>query len=81
MARGHPPVYDRAALKLTEDEKRAFERAARKPHWRFLLEQRPTAWEDLIRGPQEIDAASVSDPVLIREDGTPLYTFTSVADA
>jgi glutamyl-tRNA synthetase len=80
MARGLPPVYDRAALKLTEEEKRAFEEDGRKPHWRFLLEQRPTAWEDLIRGPQEIDAASISDPVLIREDGTPLYTFTSVAD-
>ena len=80
MARGLPPVYDRAALKLTEQEKREFEAQGRKPHWRFLLEQRPTAWDDLIRGPQEIDAASVSDPVLIREDGTPLYTFTSVAD-
>ncbi len=80
MARGLPPVYDRASLKLTEEEKRELEGEGRKPHWRFLLEQRPTAWDDLIRGPQEIDAASVSDPVLIREDGTPLYTFTSVAD-
>jgi glutamyl-tRNA synthetase len=80
MARGQPPVYDRAALKLTEQEKRELDAQGRKPHWRFLLEQRPTAWNDLIRGPQEIDAASVSDPVLIREDGTPLYTFTSVAD-
>jgi glutamyl-tRNA synthetase len=80
MARGHPPVYDRAALKLTEEEKRDLEEDGRNPHWRFLLEQRPTAWEDLIRGRQEIDAASLSDPVLIREDGTPLYTFTSVAD-
>ena len=80
MARGRPPVYDRAALELTEQEKREFEGEGRKPHWRFLLEQRPTAWDDLIRGRQEIDAASVSDPVLIREDGTPLYTFTSVAD-
>lgn len=80
MARGHPPVYDRAALKLTDEEKRELEAEGRRPHWRFLLEQRPTAWDDLIRGHQEIDAASVSDPVLIREDGTPLYTFTSVAD-
>ena len=80
MARGQPPVYDRAALKLTEQEKRELDAQGRKPHWRFLLEQRSTAWNDLIRGPQEIDAASVSDPVLIREDGTPLYTFTSVAD-
>ena len=80
MARGQPPVYDRAALKLTEQEKRELDAQGRKPHWRFLLEQRSTAWNDLIRGPQEIDAASVSDPVLIREDRTPLYTFTSVAD-
>ena len=80
MARGFPPVYDRASLKMTDEEKREFEEQGRKPHWRFLLDQRPTGWDDLIRGPQEIDAASVSDPVLIREDGTPLYTFTSVAD-
>ena len=80
MARGKPPVYDRAALKLTDEEKKEFEAQGRKPHWRFLLEQRRTPWDDLIRGPQEIDAASISDPVLIREDGTPLYTFTSVAD-
>jgi glutamyl-tRNA synthetase len=80
MARGLPPVYDRAALKLTEKEKQELEAEGRKPHWRFLLEHRPAAWDDLIRGAQEIDAASVSDPVLVREDGTPLYTFTSVAD-
>ncbi len=80
MARGQPPVYDRAALKLSAGEKRELEAEGRTPHWRFLLERRHTGWDDLIRGPQEIDAASVSDPVLIREDGTPLYTFTSVAD-
>jgi glutamyl-tRNA synthetase len=80
MARGKPPVYDRAALQLTETEKQELEAEGRKPHWRFLLEHRPTGWDDLVRGPQEIDAASVSDPVLIRADGTPLYTFTSVAD-
>jgi glutamyl-tRNA synthetase len=80
QARGLPPVYDRAALKMTEQEIEALEAEGRKPHWRFLLEHRRTAWDDLIRGPQDIDAASVSDPVLIREDGTPLYTFTSVAD-
>lgn len=79
-ARGLPPVYDRAALKLTDADKAAFEAQGRKPHWRFLLEQRRVSWNDLIRGPSEIDAASVSDPVLIREDGTPLYTFTSVVD-
>jgi glutamyl-tRNA synthetase len=80
MARGKPPVYDRAALKLTTAEKKEFEAQGRKAHWRFLLDHRRTHWDDLIRGAQEIDAASISDPVLIRADGTPLYTFTSVAD-
>jgi glutamyl-tRNA synthetase len=80
MARGKPPVYDRAALKLTAEEKSEFEAQGRTPHWRFMLEHRRTGWDDLVRGAQEIDAASISDPVLIRADGTPLYTFTSVAD-
>jgi glutamyl-tRNA synthetase len=77
---GQPPVYDRAALKLTEAEKAKLTAGGRQPHHRFLLEQRPVAWDDLIRGPQYIDAASLSDPVLIREDGQLLYTLASVVD-
>ena len=75
MARGLPPVYDRASLALSEEEK-----AGRVPHWRFLLSQKPVVWNDLIRGRQEIDTSSLSDPVLIREDGTWLYTLPSVVD-
>ena len=80
LARHQPPVYDRAALKLTAEEKAGLEADGRKPHWRFLLEQRAVRWNDLVRGEQGIDAGSLSDPVLIRGDGTYLYTFTSVVD-
>ncbi len=80
QARGLPPVYDRAALKLTADEVAAFEKEGRKPHWRFKLAQAPVEWTDLIRGPVHIDTATLSDPVLIREDGTYLYTLPSVID-
>jgi glutamyl-tRNA synthetase len=80
LARGAPPVYDRAALKLTPEERAGLEAGGRKPHWRFLLQERTVAWDDAIRGPQTIEAASLSDPVLIREDGTYLYTLPSVAD-
>jgi cytochrome c-type biogenesis protein CcmI len=52
----------------------------RRPHRRFLLEAREVRWDDLIRGPQHVDAASLSDPVLMREDGQVLYTFASVVD-
>ncbi len=80
LARGKPPVYDRAALKLADDEKAKLEGEGRRPHWRFLLEPRDVVWDDLVRGQQHVDAGSLSDPVLIRGDGTFLYTLPSVVD-
>ena len=80
LARGEPPVYDRAALKLTAYEKAKREGEGRRPHWRVLLEPRDVVWDDLVRGQQHVDAGSLSDPVLIRGDGTFLYTLPSVVD-
>jgi glutamyl-tRNA synthetase len=80
LARGRPPVYDRAALQLTAEEKAKLEAEGRKPHWRFKLEQRDVVWDDLVRGRQHVDAVSLSDPVLVRADGTYLYTLPSVVD-
>ena len=80
IARGVPPVYDRAALKLTDEERAALEAQGRKAHWRFKLEERTMHWNDLVRGESHIEAGSLSDPVLIREDGTYLYTLPSVVD-
>ena len=80
IARGVPPVYDRAALKLTDEERAALEAQGRKAHWRFKLDERTMHWDDLVRGESRIEAASLSDPVLIREDGTYLYTLPSVVD-
>ncbi|MEZ5896465.1 MAG: glutamate--tRNA ligase [Parvularculaceae bacterium] len=79
-ARSLPPVYDRAALSLSDEEKAAFEAEGRKPHWRFRLSQKPVSWNDLIRGETVVDTANVSDPVLIREDGMYLYTLPSCID-
>ncbi len=79
-ARGLPPVYDRAALRLTEAQKAALEAEGRRPHWRFLLDHRNVEWQDGVRGPAHVDTSSLSDPVLIRADGSCLYTFTSVVD-
>ena len=79
-ARKLPPVYDRAGLKLTGEDRARLEAEGRKPHWRFKLDGRVVAWNDLIRGPQHIDTTTLSDPVLVREDGTYLYTLPSVID-
>ena len=80
LSRGQPPIYDRAALKLTAEERAALEAEGRRPHWRFRLEGKRVKWDDLARGACEVDTASMSDPVLIREDGAFLYTLPSVVD-
>jgi glutamyl-tRNA synthetase len=80
IAMKKPPVYDRAALKLTAEDRAKLEAEGRKPHWRFRLSQTKVKWRDLVRGDVEIDTAHLSDPVLIREDGRFLYTLPSVVD-
>ena len=80
LARGKPPVYDRAGLALSADEKAALEAEGRMAHWRFKLSGNQVAWRDLVRGEQKIDTASVSDPVIRRADGSWLYTLPSVVD-
>lgn len=90
LARGLPPIYDRGALKTSEEERAGYVAEGRQPHWRFRLPNtdggdlapRPTQvkWDDLIRGPVTVDLGSLSDPVLIRADGSFLYTFCSVVD-
>ncbi|MCI4664493.1 MAG: glutamate--tRNA ligase [Neomegalonema sp.] len=80
LSMGRPPVYDRAALELTDAQKKAYEEEGRRPHWRFKLDQERVEWDDLIRGHTHVDCGSVSDPVLIREDGNYLYTPCSVVD-
>ncbi|MEJ2036919.1 MAG: glutamate--tRNA ligase, partial [Maritimibacter sp.] len=77
---GKPPVYDRAALALSEDEKSRLRAERGDGVWRFKLDQERIEWTDGILGDISIDAASVSDPVLIRQDGQVLYTLASVVD-
>ena len=80
LSAGRPPVYDRAALKLTDDQKQAFEAEGRRPHWRFRLEDTEVAWTDMVRGDVSYHMSSLSDPVLMREDGRVIYTMASVVD-
>ena len=77
---GKPPVYDRAALDLSEDDKARLRAERGAGHWRFKLDRERIEWTDGILGDVSIDAASVSDPVLIRGDGQVLYTMASVVD-
>ena len=80
LSAGRPPVYDRAALKLTDEQKQAFQAEGRRPHWRFRLEDTEVAWTDMVRGDVSYHMSSLSDPVLMREDGRVIYTMASVVD-
>lgn len=81
LGRGLPPVYDRAALALTDAERAALEAEGRRPHWRFRLDHdAPIVWDDLVRGPQRFDPKLLSDPVIRREDESWLYMLPSVVD-
>ncbi len=80
LSRGVPPIYDRSGLKLSDEQKSKYESEGRKPHWRFMLRDGATEWKDLVRGEVCFKEREMSDPVVIREDGRPLYHLCSVID-
>jgi len=81
LGRGKPPIYDRAALDLTDAQIADLEEQGRRPHWRFKLDHaEPITWTDRIRGEQHFDPALLSDPVIRREDGSWLYMLPSAID-
>lgn len=80
LGRGLPPIYDRAALALSDDDRAKLEAEGVRPHWRFKLDTTPIEWDDLVRGPQRFDPATMGDPVVRRADASWLYLLPSVID-
>ncbi|MFZ4540999.1 MAG: glutamate--tRNA ligase [Rickettsiales bacterium] len=78
--RGLPPIYDRAGLNETAEQRAKYEAEGRKPHWRFKLDAAAIVWDDMIRGKVEFDGSKLSDPVMFREDGVVLFTFATSVD-
>lgn len=70
MSKGLPPIYDRQALQYTAEDIAKFESEGRKPHYRFKLVAGEIAWNDVVRGTVKYEAENLSDPIVIREDGT-----------
>jgi glutamyl-tRNA synthetase len=90
LSRKLPPIYGREGLAYSKQDRANFEAEGRRPHWRFLLPnyrrdpfypvRTEVSWTDIVRGPETVDLGSLSDPILVREDGTYLYTLPSVVD-
>ncbi len=80
LGRGLPPIYDRSGMKLTDEQKQQYQEEGRKPHYRFLLEDKDIDWEDEIRGHTHFEGKNLSDPILIRENGMYTYMLPSTVD-
>ena len=80
LSQGKPPIYDRSSLKLSSSEISSLMSKGKKAHWRFKLNDEMIEWDDLIKGKISIDSKNLSDPILIREDGSLLYHLPSVID-
>ena len=80
MSKGLPPIYDRQALTYTAEDIARFESEGRKPHYRFKLLPGEIKWQDMVRGEVKYEAENLSDPIIIREDGSFLYHLPSVID-
>ena len=80
VKRGQAPVYDRAMLRLTPEQRAAAEANGKRPYWRFRLTDTTVVWIDMVLGQQHLKLQSVSDPVMIRADGVPMHLFTNAID-
>ncbi len=81
LGRGLPPIYDRGALDLSDEDRNAKEAEGIQPHWRFKLDHdEAITWEDGVRGTVKFDPAQLSDPVIRRADGSWLYMLPSTVD-
>lgn len=75
-----PPIYDRASLHYTNEQKDQFRKEGRKPHYRFLMKDTPIVWNDMIKGQMRYESHNIGDPILVREDGSMTYMLCSCVD-
>ncbi|MGV3278862.1 glutamate--tRNA ligase [Rickettsiales bacterium LUAb2] len=80
LAKGEPPIYDRAMLNLTAKQKFEYEQQGRTPHYRFKMEHTSIEWNDLVKGDIKFQGENISDPVLVKDNGVFLYSLCSVID-
>jgi glutamyl-tRNA synthetase len=80
LSRGLPPIYDRASLKLTKEQIDNYEQSGRKPHYRFLIQDSEIKWQDMVKGVISYQGSNLSDPIIIRADGTMTYMLCSTID-
>lgn len=78
---GKTPIYDEHCRHLTEEEKAKYEAEGRKPVVRLKVRKDGVfAFDDMVRGHVEFQAAGVGDFIIMKSDGIPVYNFAVVID-
>ncbi|NDB83485.1 MAG: glutamate--tRNA ligase [Alphaproteobacteria bacterium] len=80
LSNNKPPIYDRSALKLSEKQKEEYRKSGRRPHYRFKLDNTLVEWKDMIKGSMYFEASNISDPIIIKEDGSMTYMLATCVD-
>ncbi|MDN5852378.1 MAG: glutamate--tRNA ligase [Actinomycetia bacterium] len=79
-AEGRSSGYDGLHRDLTGVQRAAYEAEGRKPVIRFRMPDEAITFTDLVRGEVTFEPEHVSDYVLVRANGQPLYTLTNPVD-
>jgi glutamyl-tRNA synthetase len=79
-AANQAPGYNGNCRNLTEEQIAQFQSEGRKPVIRMRMPEGSTTFADLIRGEVSFDHNFVPDFVLVRADGSPLYTLAVAVD-
>jgi len=74
------PGYNGHCRELTPEQIAAYQAEGRKPVVRMRMPEGSTTFTDLIRGDVSFDHNFVPDFVLVRADGSPLYTLAVAVD-
>jgi glutamyl-tRNA synthetase len=81
MREGRPPGYDGRCRTLSEDERAARRAEGRSASLRFRTpDEGRSSFTDLIRGDVSVEWSTISDFVIVRSNGTPVFFLANAVD-
>jgi nondiscriminating glutamyl-tRNA synthetase len=80
MAAHRPPVYSGKCRGLDHAEAQRRRAAGEPAAIRLAIPERPIRFHDIVRGMVEFSNEAVSDPIILRSSGIPVYNYVVVVD-
>ncbi|MBN1505180.1 MAG: glutamate--tRNA ligase [Candidatus Eisenbacteria bacterium] len=80
LANGRMPRYSGRCRALSRADAEARRQAGERPVVRLKIEPLTMSFTDLVKGRIELDASLMGDPVILKSDGVPTYSYATVVD-